>query len=702
MTCASCTSLIEKESSRLKGLKKINVSFASETAFLDFDDSFDQNQFFDMLNNLGYRAELEASRNNEGIFDEDLKKAIVLLIIGTIFMGIMFFPTLMHSYHLMINIAQVFISFIIMLLWGRHYFYNMYLFVTKFYSDMHTLIGLGLISNLIYSFVMLINNPYSHLYVEAIPYILGFTFLGHFFEKKAKTKAQTSLSNLYKMQIKFSSKLENGQVLSTPVIELKVGDVIRIKPGEKIPVNGTIIKGESHLDEALISGESIPLHKKVDDHIIAGAINLEGTLEIQVNSVFHESTVAEIIHHLEKSELKKIKLQLIADKIVSKFVPSIIVIAFISLLTWYFKTWDFGLSLKYFIAVLVIACPCALGLAVPMSVMISTREALKLGMLINGGEVLEIGSKIDTIIFDKTGTLTKGKPKVSEFKLIENVDGDKILKFAASCAAYSSHPLSLAIVDYAKKQNILFVDPDKFKNLVGLGFEAKIENDEILMGSLKLMKEKSVEMQSLDSNSPSSFVYVALNNKLVATFSIDDPIKEESFEVIKALKEEKIEVWMLTGDNQLIANRVANLLKIENIKANVSPLEKEQFVTQLRESGKMVAMIGDGINDAIALTRANLSMAMADGSDIAISSSQVSLLNGDISLIPKFFSISKKTLSIIKQNLFFSFIYNLLCIPLAAGVFVTSFGLELDPKWAAISMGLSSTSVIISSLRLKN
>jgi Cu+-exporting ATPase len=657
-----------------------------------------------MLTNLGYRAEMDGIKSQKRWLDVDLQKAIILLFVGSLFMGVMFLPSIMHQFHELINYFQVFVSLIIMLTWGRHYFYNLALFFTKFYSDMHTLIGLGLFSNLIYSIYMVYINPMAHLYVEAIPFILGFTILGHFFEKKAKTKAQTSLSNLYKMQIKFASKLVNGEVFSTPVIELTIGDLIRIKPGEKIPVNGIIVKGESHLDEALISGESIPLHKKSGDQIIAGAINLEGSLEVQVTSIFHDSTVAEIIHHLEKAEGNKIKLQLIADKIVAKFVPAILFFAIMTLGIWYFRSNDFGLSLKYFIAVLVIACPCALGLAVPMSVMISTREALKIGMLINGGEVLEIGSQIDTIVFDKTGTLTKGKPKVSKFSILnKNMKSEKeILQLAASSSAYSSHPLSMAIVQYAKESKVEFLDPDKFKNLVGLGFEAKILNDEILMGSLKLMKEKAVEMTYSEESNASSLVYLAINLKLIGIFYIDDPIKEESYQVVADLNKANIDVWMLTGDNQNVARVVADKLKIKNIKYNVSPLEKEKFIEALKVSGKKVAMIGDGINDAIALTKANLSMAMADGSDIAISSSQVSLLNGDISLIPKFFSISKQTMSIIKQNLFFSFIYNLLCIPLAAGAFVSMFGLELDPKWAALSMGLSSTSVILSSLRLKN
>jgi Cu+-exporting ATPase len=274
------------------------------------------------------------------------------------------------------------------------------------------------------------------------------------------------------------------------------------------------------------------------------------------------------------------------------------------------------------------------------------------------------------------------------------------LQLAASCSAYSSHPLSMAIVQFANESKVELLDPDKFKNLVGLGFEAKISNQEILMGSLKLMKEKSVEVNHALDDIASSLVFFAVNLKLVGIFYIDDPIKDEAFQIVEDLNKANIEVWMLTGDNQNVARVVAEKLNITNIKSNVSPLEKENFILSLKDSGKKVAMIGDGINDAIALTKANLSMAMADGSDIAISSSQVSLLNGDISLIPKFFSISKRTMGIIKQNLFFSFIYNLLCIPLAAGVFVR-FGLELDPKWAALSMGLSSTSVIVSSLRLK-
>jgi Cu+-exporting ATPase len=702
MTCASCTSLIERESKKIIGIKSINVSFASEQASLEVDETFDEFSFKSMLESIGYRIVVSESSNQKKSIDSNLMASIILISIGTFFMVGMFSKAVMENFHAEFNLIQIIISFLIIIFYGRHYFKSLKLFLTKFYSDMHTLIGLGIFSNFIYSISMFLANAHSHLFVEAIPFIIGFTKLGFYFEKLAKTKAMTSFSNLYKLQIKFSNMIIDGKTESVPVVDLRIGNIIRIKPGEKVPVNGIVIKGESHLDEALISGESIPLSKGVGDKVIAGGINLEGTLDVEVTHEFNQSSVAEIIHQIEFSDKNKTEIEKTADLIVGKFVPTIIVIAFITFFVWYFLDHNVETSLKHFIAVLVIACPCALGLAAPMSVMISTRKAFNQGLLISGGEILEIGSKVNTVVFDKTGTLTSGKPIVSQLNLQNGLSEKEFLFLVGSAASYSAHPLSLAVVEYAKKNEIKLTDPDKFKNLVGLGFSSFINNQNLLVGNKKLLESNGVDLSFYDEANCGigSTVLVAIDGKFAGFFLINDPIKPEAHLLIKSLKELKIDIWMLTGDNELIARDIAHKLNITNVKSQVSPKDKAAFIKSLKNDGKIVAMIGDGINDSIALKEANVSMAMSDGSDIAISASQVSILNGDISLINDFFKIAKSTMKIIKENLFFSFIYNLLCIPLAAGLFVR-FGLDLDPKWAAISMGLSSTSVILSSLRLK-
>lgn len=696
MTCASCANLIETEVGKLDFIQNVKVNFASEKVNLEFKSESDLNDHVDIVNNLatslGYRfidPNLKKEKNNS----RELIEAIILMTIGSFFMLVMFKMNIFPFEHTTFNLIQVSISILISIYYANFYFKNFYNFITKFHSNMHTLIGMGVYTNLIYSLFLYLRNPHAHLYAEGIPYILGFTKLGQYLDHLAKTKASSSLSNLYKTQIKFAIKVKGDGTESVPVVDLVIGDIIRIKPGEKIPLNGKVVKGNSHVDESLISGESRPIVKSIENEVVAGSINIDGTLDVAITHVFKDSSIAKIINLLEEAETKKLKISILTDKIIKWFVPSIILIAIITFIVWMMLTNNLELAVNHFIAVLVIACPCALGLAVPICTMISTRNSAEEGILISGGDILEVVENINTIVFDKTGTLTEGKPQVTHVAQFGELNIQEIY----SLAALSTHPLSHAITQYYQSQNLKMLDPDAFKNIVGKGFIAKFDDNEYLVGSESLLLEKNISVEKQLINKPTSKVFIAKNNQHIATYDIADEIRPTSKQLIQSLQKQNIEIWLLTGDNQEIANEISEQLGIKNIVAKCSPQDKSNYIQKFKNEGKVVMMVGDGINDAVALSTANVSVAMANGSDIAISAANITVLDDNISNLSDFILNSKNTMSRVRENLFLSMIYNIIFIPVAAGV----FAFNLEPKYAAIAMGGSSLSVILNSLRLK-
>ena len=501
------------------------------------------------------------------------------------------------------------------------------------------------------------------------------------------------------MQIKFASKMFDGVEKNTPVIDLRAGDIIRLRPGDKIPVDGEVTDGISHTDESMITGESSIVGKKIGDKVFAGSLNLEGSLLVNVQKEIHQSFISEVVHYVEKAQLKKAPIQKYADRIVKYFVPAIMLISIFTFIMWIIFNPNEKMyqAFSHMIAVLLIACPCALGLAVPMAVMITTAEASKLNLLIGGGEVIERASSIDHVVFDKTGTLTEGHPKVVSYE--SSMDTNEFFRIVGSITRYSSHPLSRSITQFIESKNLKLSDPDKFKDIPGHGLSSLFEDKRVLIGNAKFLNSEHIKFQ--ESEKIGSLVYISVEDKYAGVFVIADPLKIEARQTVQSLKKLGIAVYMLTGDNDKVAKKIALELGIDNVKANVLPVEKANFILELKTLGKKVAMIGDGINDAPALSAANLSMAMSNGSDIAVNVSDVSILMGKIDNVAQFFERSNKTMKIIKQNLFLSFIYNLLCIPLAAGLFYPWFKISLTPMWASLAMGLSSISVIFSSLRLK-
>lgn len=705
MTCASCAQVIEDNSRILKDLESIQVNYVTEKAELKFGPQFDETAFYELMQKIGYRAisanSIEA-KEEKGI-DLTLVKSIVSLMIGALLMGLSMGPLSEYLDHRLNNIIQMVCSSLIIYFFGKPYLKSVLSFLQTRNSNMNTLIGLGISAAYVYSIVLMFmsmsTGEHAHVYFEAIPFVIGFTLLGHFLDEKAKTKARSSLSSLYKMQIKFASKIDGTKEVNTPVIELKAEDIIRLRPGEKVPLDGIVKEGFSHCDESMISGESRAVSKEQGSNVFAGSLNLEGSLQVIVKKEMNQTFISDVVSYVEKAQLKKAPIQKYADKIVHYFVPAIIYFSLFTFFIWFLLNSEERSyqAFSHMIAVLLIACPCALGLAVPMAVMITTAEAAKSGLLIGGGEVIERASDINVIVFDKTGTLTAGKPRVIHFH--SNGDSDEFLRISASVASNSNHPLSRSISEFVKDKNIKLSDPDKFKNIPGLGIESQIDEKKVLIGNASFLRQQNIEVQ--ESDLVGSHVYIGIDQKLAGFFVIADPVKKEARDTILKLKNAGKEIWMLTGDNVKIAEQIAKDLGIENYKANVLPVDKADFILELKAKGKKVAMIGDGINDAPALASANLSMAMSGGSDVAIAASDISILEGRIECVAFFFSRSKETMKIIKENLFLSFVYNLLCIPLAAGFLHPWLQISLTPMWASLAMGFSSLSVILSSLRLK-
>ena len=698
MTCAACSGIIEKETKLLKGVEGAQVNFATETAEFKTNSDFDLETFHALLKKLGYRAldpNASVAKNQDTLFNTDFYKALVALVLASV--------TMFYAMVIPNNTVQAILTTILVFGFGKPYVKA----VLNFQTNMNTLIGLGVLSSYFYSFYLIIMDPHAHPYFEGGAFIIAFSLMGHYFDGIAKTKARSNLSALYKMQIKFASKIIDGKEINTPVVDLVAGDVIRLRPGEKFPLDGEIIDGETHADEAMLTGESQAIAKSVGSKVFAGSMNLEGSVTIKLTSTLHDTFISEIVSFVEKAQLKKAPIEKYADKIVAFFVPVILVVAILTFIVWILVTKDMSMSLTHMITVLVIACPCALGLAVPMAIMLSTSEAAKSGLLISGGHVVEKGSHIDTIVFDKTGTLTEGRPELTKIYLFDQgADEKNILKLAASSLQYSTHPLSQSIANFALKKEVALLDPDKFKSITGMGVVAQINTHSLALGNADLLKNEGVTEvipESFYNDNVGSYVFLSIDKKLTAAFIIADPIKPEAKELIKKLHDLKINVWMLTGDHAGIAHKIGSEIGItpDFIHAGVKPVGKADFITSLQDKNFKVAMIGDGINDAPALARADLSIAMSNGSDVALEASEVSLLDGKILLVSDFFARSKRTMRIIKENLLLSSLYNLLCIPLAAGVFYPWYKVSLTPMWASLAMGLSSFSVIVNSFRVK-
>ena len=733
MHCASCSVLISKNLQELPGVKNANVNYANEQATVEHDESCSVEQMAKAVEKSGYKAIIpNKDQNNEDLVE--IEKAKELQNLKTKLKWSSFFTSLLLIGAMLPIAPNILKSSITMWIlstpvqfWiGAQYYKSTWSGLKNRSANMDTLIALGTSVAYFYSVTTVFFGDQlkktgiePHVYFEVAATIITLILLGKYLEAKAKGKTSAAIKKLIGLQAKTARVLRNGKEIELPIDQIIVGDVLIVKPGEKIPIDGVITKGESSIDESMVTGESIPVHKKVNDEVIGATINKSGSFDMRATKVGEETVLFQIIEMVKEAQGSRAPIQKLVDQISSYFVPTVIILALITFLLWF----NFGpqpafvLALVNLIAVLIIACPCALGLATPTSIMVGTGKGAEKGILIKNAEALEIANKVGYVVFDKTGTLTKGEPEVQTFEFMENLEEtvpelstEYISSLVLSIEDKSHHPLADAVVKYLethKKQEV-----EKFEDVSGLGVKGFVENHEVLIGTQRLMdQEKVIRCADLSKLSEKlkakaqTVSFVAIDKKNVALLGIADPIKDNAPGTIIALKNMKIIPVMLTGDNKVTAAAIAERLGIDEVLAEVLPEEKVAKIKQLQGSGdkkKIVAMVGDGINDAPALATADIGIAMGSGTDVAIESAGITLLRGDVSLVPQAIKLSKSTMNNIKQNLAWAFGYNVILIPVAMGVLYPFFGILLSPILASGAMALSSVSVVMNSLRLKS
>ncbi|WP_085829333.1 heavy metal translocating P-type ATPase [Clostridium massiliodielmoense] len=728
MTCAVCAKAVEKTTRKLEGVEKAEVNFATEKLYLEYDPSKIRiSKIKGAIDKAGYVAdddevsididkerkesEMKTMWNN---FVYSAVFAIPLLIISMGHMMGMYLPRAIDPSVSPLNFALIQLILVIPCIYnGRKFFEVGFKTLFKGNPNMDSLIAIGSGAAILYGVfgIFKIATGYTEytmdLYFESAATIITLISLGKYLEAKSKGKTSEAIKKLMGLSPKTALIFQNGKELNIPIEEVEIGDVIIVKPGEKIPVDGILIEGTSSIDESMLTGESIPVEKKVNDKVYGATINKNGYFKFKATKVGKDTALSQIIELVEKAQGSKAPIARLADTISSYFVPTVIIIAIVSSLSWYFAGKGLIFSLTIFISVLVIACPCALGLATPTAIMVSSGKGAENGVLIKGGEALETAHKINTVIFDKTGTITEGKPEVTDVITKKEYDKDYILKLVASAEKASEHPLGEAIVNYAKHKKIDLIDVTSFKSLTGRGIEVNIDNKQLLIGSKRLMNENHIELSELDKEAKSlaldgkTPMYIAIDKNISAIIAVADVIKKNSKTAIKRLHEMGIRTVMITGDNEKTAMAIAKEAGIDEVLAEVMPQDKANNVKKIQNNGEVVAMVGDGINDAPALVQANVGIAIGSGTDIAMESADIVLIKNDILDVVTAIKLSKSTIRNIKENLFWAFGYNTLGIPIAAGVLTLFGGPKLNPMIAAGAMSLSSVSVITNALRLK-
>lgn len=727
MTCAACSSSIEKAISRKKGIKSAMVNLSTERLTVEFDENIILlDQIEEIILKLGYGIDKSQSSS---YLDKNIhtKKILIRFIISLIFTVPLLYISMGHMFSyevvdflnheknpLNFTIAQ-FILVIPVLIVGTPFFKKGLKSLINFKPNMDSLITIGTISAFLYSLyesIKVISGNHAsamNLYYESSATILTLITLGKYLEEVTKGKTSNSIKKLIGLSPKTALVERDGVEVEIKIEDVKVGDILIVKSGEKFPVDGEIIYGSCLVDESMITGESIPISKKINDKVIGASINKNGFVKYVSTKIGEDTMLSQIIKLVEEAQNSKSKIAKLADKVSYYFVPTIIFIAIVSFLFWIFYKRDFEFAFTIFVSVLVIACPCALGLATPTSIMVSTGLGAENGILIKSGEALEIAHKTNVVVLDKTGTITEGKPKVTDLLINSDVFNDEkeFLSYAVSIEKGSEHPLGEAILEYGIEKKVDIFEIEDFKNIEGMGVSASVNFKRILLGNKKLLDENNINIgefknvSDILANSGKTPMYMVVDNKFGGIIAVADTVKENSKKAIEKLKSMGIKVLMLTGDNKKTALSIGKEVGIEEVIAEVLPKDKSLEVSKLKDIGYKVCMVGDGINDAPALMNAHIGIAIGSGTDIAIESASVILMKNDLFDIPKFFKLSKNTIRNIKQNLFWAFLYNVIGIPFAMGVFYLFGGSLLNPMIAALAMSFSSVSVILNAIRLK-
>lgn len=731
MSCAACANAVEKALNKNKGIEaKVNI--ATEKVSLQFDDSkYDFQKLKEIVENSGYGL-IESLTDEEkmAMYENKVKSLKNRLILAAVFSIPLLYISMGH--HMMnapvpeflnhkehpLNFALAQLIFVVPVIYaGRDFFTHGIKNLFRRTPNMDSLIAMGSGAALIYSLfstLQVILNPenaHAHamdLHYESAGIIVTLILLGKFLEARTKGQTSSAIKKLIGLQPKTAKVIRNGVESEVKIEEVSAGDIVLIKPGEKISVDGEIVSGTSSVDESMLTGESLPVTKNIGDKVVGGSINKNGSLQVRATEIGKNTVLSQIIKLVEEAQGSKAPISRMADTVAGYFVPIVIIIASITGLAWFFSGSGLVTALSFFISVLVIACPCALGLATPTSIMVGTGKGAENGILIKSGEALETTHKIKTIVFDKTGTITKGKPVLTDFIAYGSHDRNALLQIAGSVENSSEHPLAEAIVNGAKEEGLEILGTEKFRAMPGYGIKAFCGGKNIQIGNRKLMEIGKIETDFSDddynrlSNEGKTPMYMAVDGKLAGLIAVADIIKETSREAIEKLHKLGIKTIMLTGDNEKTAQHIASQVGIDKVIAEILPYQKSEEVKKLQENGEFVAMVGDGINDSPALAQANVGIAIGSGTDVAIESADIVLIRSDLKDVVGAILLSKATITNIKENLFWAFFYNVIGIPVAAGILYAFFnGPKLDPMIAAFAMSFSSVSVLANALRLK-
>ena len=706
MTCAACSARIEKVLNKLPGVKKATVNLSLNNGSVEYvEGEVSKKQIIDKIEKAGFKAheQVEEDMDREKkLREREIKNLRNMLIFSAIFSIPLFSAMFFHmaGIHNILSNGwfQLALATPVQLIAGARFYKGAYKSLRGGGANMDVLIVMGTSAAFLYSlYHTIVGIP--EFYYEASAVIITLILLGKYLEAIAKGKTSEAIKKLMGLQAKTARVVRDGTEVDIPMEDVLVGDIVVVRPGERVPVDGIITEGHSTLDESMLTGESVPVDKTVGDEVIGATINKQGAFKLSATKVGKDTALAQIIKLVEDAQGSKAPVQRLADQISGIFVPVVLVIAVITFLVWNFGFSDFNQGLISAVAVLVIACPCALGLATPTAIMVGTGKGAENGILIKGGEHLEKAHKLDVVILDKTGTITKGEPEVTDI-IPYDFSESEILRFAAIAEKSSEHPLGEAIVLDAKNKAIQLIDPEKFESITGHGIYSMIDKRDIYVGNRKLMRDQGVEIGHIEDeligleNQGKTAMLISVDGKIGGIIAVADTVKETSKQAIDQLKEMGIDIYMITGDNIRTAQSIADQVGITNILAEVLPEHKAEEVEKLRAEGKIVGMVGDGINDAPALASADVGFAIGTGTDVAMEAADITLIKGDLREIPTAILLSKKTMRTIKQNLFWAFAYNTIGIPIAA------LGL-LNPMIAGGAMAFSSVSVLSNSLRLK-
>lgn len=732
MSCASCAMTIENAVSKIPGVDKASVNLATEIMTVEATDNVTPEDIAKVVDGVGYSArprgksveeELEEKNEKKEAHLREMKRnltisaifAVPLLFIAMADMVGIPMPAFLSPMQSPVSYALIQLVLVLPIIWlGRRFFVDGFKALSKGHPNMDSLVALGTSAAFLYSLYGTYHVLEGHahfamnLYYESAGVILTLITLGKYFEDVSKGKTSMAIQTLVGLAPKMATVLRDGQEVEVPVEEVQVGDLIRVKPGEKVPVDGIVTEGNSTVDESMLTGESIPVSKAVGDEVIGASLNKTGSFILKATKIGKDTALSQIIQLVEQAQGSKAPIAKLADKVSGVFVPIVIVLALVSGLAWYFlgqESWVFALTIT--ISVLVIACPCALGLATPTAIMVGTGKGAENGILLKSGEALEEANHVNMVVFDKTGTITNGTPVVTDVVTADSTDADALIRLAASLEVASEHPLGEAIVAKAKEQGAAFDEVTNFEAIPGFGIKGHVGETLVFLGNEKWMRENglaNVEMNDKANHfaeQGKTPLYIGYNDAVQGLIVVADTVKESSARAIQTLHEMGIQVAMMTGDHERTAQAIAAEVGIDRVFSEVLPQDKANYVSKLQEEGYIVAMVGDGINDAPALAQAQVGIAIGTGTDVAIESADAVLMKSDLMDVPAMLKLSRATIRNIKENLFWAFAYNVIGIPFAMGVLHLFGGPLLNPMIAGAAMSFSSVSVVLNALRLK-